>query len=175
MWEKKYSGEFIDTVAFIAGLRFEMYSNTLYNVLAPFKLKGLHKPKKSGAYEDCGSFGGDDAWLCICDELTINVPNDEEELKRWICAFFEMYGGYPLDGFSDACNLSDSKQKQIAEAIENNIEEIMSDIAYCKISSIVLEEEDWGEGKIAVYEDGNFDVFDADDQDVDEFIDKVGF
>ena len=169
----KYMKEFLDATDGRGGLHFEIESETISKVLSQFDLENIPDPDM-----DFPGFGWADQWFAVEDEQIIGIPKDMESLKRWICAFFEMYGGYPLADIMDYSglpSLTDETRTKIAKAIESNIDEIVSDMTWCKIVSIDASHEYGWEGQKTVYEDGDFDIDDAEKEDVMDFLDHFGF
>ena len=152
----KYMKEFIDATDGRGGLHFEIESEAISKVLSQFNLENIPDPDM-----DFPGFGWADQWFAVEDEQIIGIPKDMGSLKRWICAFFEMYGGYPLADMMDPTGLptlTDDTRTKIAKAIESNIDEIVSDMTWCKIVSIEASHEYGWEGQKTVYEDGDFDM-----------------
>ena len=169
----KYSSEFIDATDGRGGLHFEIESETISKILSRFELENIPDPD-----EDFPGFGWVDQWFAVEDEQIVSIPNDMEALKRWICAFFEMYGGYPLSDTTDPCglhSLTDEARESVAKSIESSIDEIISDMVWCKIVSIEASHQYGWEGQVATYEDGVFETKEAEKEDVIDFLDEFGF
>ena len=163
----KYSKEFVDSICGQGGLHFEIESETISKVLSQFKLENIPDPD-----DDFPGFGWADQWFNVADEQIIQIPKDIESLKRWICAFFEMYGAYPLYN-NDVDELTEETREAIAKAIESNIDEIVSDMAWCNIVSVEVDYT-W-EGQVATYENGAFKTKVAEKEDVMGFLDAIDF
>jgi hypothetical protein len=167
----KYLQEFIESTDSRGGLHFQIESETISKVLSQFELD-IPDPDI-----DFPGFGWEDEWYIVEDEQVINIPKDMESLKRWICAFFEMYGGYPLADITDpfALPLADDVREAIAKSIEANIDEIISDMVSCKIVSIDASYQYGWEGQTAIYKDGKFKTRKATRKDASDFLEEFGY
>lgn len=163
--------KFIDSTNGCGGIHFEIESETISKVLTQFDLENIPDPDI-----DFQGFGWEDEWYVVADEQKINIPKDMESLKKWICAFFEVYGGYPLvcvDDPAGAPFLTDETRKKIASSIEANIDAIISDMISCKIVSVSVNQ--YGcEGEVFVYKDGKVATGKATKNDIDGFLCEIG-
>ena len=171
--ENKYLDEFLESMDGGSGLHFQIKSETISKVLSQFEIEDLPDPEL-----DYPGFGWEDNWYVVEDEQIVNAPTDMESLKRWICAFFEMYGGYPLADILDpigAPTLTDETREAIATSIERNIDDIMTDMVFCKIVSVNASHQYGWEGKTVIYKGGKLTIKKATRKDASDFLEEFGY
>lgn len=165
-----YIAEFTNSIIGYSGLKFIIHSPTLAQILKNLKIKF---PTKS---ED-DSFG-DEHWYSVCDELMIKPPADMGEMRRWILAFFECYGHYPLErqtGDKKYPNLSEAKVKKLVSEIENNIDTILAETKDIFIATFEYDaDSDELIGYVIRYKNDEMMVEDMDWSYLEEFCEEYG-
>lgn len=164
----KYSSEFIDSNTGYAGVKFIMHSPTLEAILRKYNIS---MPSET---ED-GNIVGDECWYFVCDEQKFTAPLNLKEVRRWILAFFECFGHYPLERpiyEDEEYQVDPETSKKLVEDIEKHIEQIMSETEEFKICCMAVDTD--FEGKTFHYLDGIVHIDDIYPEDVVEFFEFYG-
>lgn len=159
----KYVSEFIESTSGYAGVKFIMHSPTLSKIL---------KKNKVEMPSDCDDedIVGDEGWYFVCDEQKFVAPRTIAEAKRWLLAFFESYGHYPLERpmyeNDDYLVEMDVSTKLVAD-IEKHINQIFLETEEFKIVCMSVDAD--YEGLKFHYLDGLIHIDDIYPEDIVEF------
>ena len=159
----KYSSEFIESTTGYAGIKFIMHSPTLSKILKQYNIT---------MPTDCDDENiiGDEGWFFVCDEQKFVAPRTIAEAKRWILAFFESYGHYPLERpmyENDDYSVDISVSSNLVNTIKTHLNQIFLETEEFKIVCMSVDTD--YEGLKFHYLDGIIHIDDIYPEDVVEF------